>query len=116
MLNTTETPDTYWYVPVLVFVLGLLGLTICLVEWSARAWADRATGDAEVNRSIRDRLMHPVETPIAAVLGIGLIVLAVSRILLALPKIGSYLVFGLVPVAILGIGVLVVLKQQISLF
>ena len=41
-------------------------------------------------------------------------VLAVSRILLALPKVGSYLVFGLVPAAILAIGTLIVMKPKLS--
>ena len=40
--------------------------------------------------------------------------LAVSRILLALPKTGSYLVFGLVPAVILGLGALVALRPRLS--
>ena len=97
-----------------LFIVGVVGLSITTVEWMARAWSDRATGDVEVNRTIRNRLMYPVEIPGLAVLGIGGTVLAVSRILLALPKVGSYLVFGLVPALILGVGALIVLKPQIS--
>ncbi|MCB1038039.1 MAG: hypothetical protein KDA94_00680 [Acidimicrobiales bacterium] len=97
-----------------LFVIGAVGLTITLVEWAARAWADRATGDPEVNQGIRDRFMNPVEIPALAVIGIAGLALAVSRILLALPKIGSYLVFGLVPAVILGIGYLVIAKPKLS--
>lgn len=97
-----------------MFVVGFVGLTITTVEWAVRAWADRATGDVEVNRTIRNRFMYPVEIPGMAILGIGGFVLAVSRILLALPKLGSYLVFGLVPVAILAVGALIVLKPKLS--
>ncbi len=97
-----------------LFALGMVGLVICTVEWAARAWSDRATGDPEVNQSIRDRLLGPVETPVAAVLGIAVLVLAVSRILLALPKLGSYAVFGLVPVAVLAFGALVVMRPKLS--
>lgn len=97
-----------------LFVLGMVGLTIVTVEWAARAWADRATGDPEVNQTIRDRFMRPVEIPGAALLTIGILVLAVSRILLALPKTGSYLVFALVPAAILGLGALVALRPRLS--
>lgn len=97
-----------------LFVVGVIGLTITTVEWAVRAWADRATGDPEVNHSIRNRFLNPVEIPALAVLGIGGTVLAVSRILLALPKIGSYLVFGLVPALILAIGALIVLKPKLS--
>lgn len=97
-----------------LFVLGLVGLTIVTVEWAVRAWSDRATGDTEVNRGIRNRMMYPVEIPVGAVLGIAVLVLAVSRILLALPKVGSDLVFGLVPVFIIVVGALFVLKPKMS--
>jgi hypothetical protein len=95
-------------------VIGLVGLVITTVEWAARAWSDRATGDPAVNRSIRNRLMYPVEIPGVAVLGIGGLVLAVSRILLALPKYGSYAVFALVPMAIAAVGILVVFRPRVS--
>jgi hypothetical protein len=79
-----------------------------------RNWADRATGDPEVNQAIRDRFLGPIEVPGLALIGIAGLVLAVSRILLALPKEGSYVVFGLVPAIILVLGYLVVSKPQIS--
>lgn len=97
-----------------LFALGMLGIFIVTVEWAVRAWSDRATGDPAVNRDIRNRLMYPVEVPVMGVLGIALMVLAVSRILLALPKIGSYLVFGLVPVLLLAVGTLIVMKPKLS--
>jgi len=97
-----------------LFVIGCIGLVCAGTEWAVRAWADRATGDPEVNASIRDRLMHPIEVPAIAILGIGGFVLAVSRILLALPKNGSYLVFGIVPAIIFGLGILVVTKPKLS--
>ena len=98
----------------IMFTIGMVGLACCLVEWAVRAWSDRATGDPEVNQSIRNRFMQPVEIPALAVIGIAGLVLAVSRILLALPKVGSYLVFGLVPVAILTVGALIVMRPQLS--
>ncbi len=97
-----------------LFVLGCVGLTIAGAEWAISAWSDRITGDPAVNRSIRNRIMHPVEIPVAAVLGIGIFVLAISRILLALPKGGSYLVFGIVPAIIFGVGILIVTKPKLS--
>ncbi len=97
-----------------MFIIGGIGLAATLIEWAARAWSDRATGDAEVNREIRSRFLNPVEIPALSLLVIGGIVLASSRILLALPKIGSFLFFGLVPVAILAVGALVVLKPKLS--
>jgi hypothetical protein len=97
-----------------LFVIGMIGAAIVVVEWAVRAWSDRATGDPEVNRSLRARIMHPIEVPAVAVLGIGIFVLAVSRILLALPKNGSYLVFAIVPAIIFGVGVLIVTKPKLS--
>ena len=52
-------------------VIGLVGLVVTILEWGIRTWADRATGDPEVNRAIRNRLMYPVEVPVIAVLGVG---------------------------------------------
>jgi hypothetical protein len=97
-----------------LFVAGLIGATASTFEWAVRTWSDRATGDPEVNRGIRNRLMHPIEVPVMAILGIGGIVLAISRILLALPKGGTYAVFILVPAAIFGVGVLIVTKPKLS--
>ncbi len=97
-----------------LFVIGAVGLTIATAEWAISAWADRITGDPEVNASIRNRMMRPIEIPIGAVIGIGIFVLAISRILLAIPKTGSYLVFGLVPAIIFGVGILIVMKPKLS--
>ncbi|MGN6694263.1 MAG: hypothetical protein ACTHN0_08800 [Aquihabitans sp.] len=97
-----------------IFVLGMVGITIATVEWAISAWSERITGDPAVNTSIRNRMMHPIEIPVASVLGIGLFVLAVSRILLAVPKNGSYLIFGLVPAIIFGVGILIVMKPTLS--
>jgi hypothetical protein len=97
-----------------LFVIGCVGLTIATAEWAISAWSDRITGDPDVNLSIRNRMMHPIEVPVGAVLAIGLFVLAISRILLALPKNGSYLVFGLVPAVIFGVGILVVMRPKLS--
>lgn len=97
-----------------LFVIGAIGLVATAVEWAARAWADRATGDPEVNQGIRNRFMYPVEIPGLAIIVIAGLVLAISRILLALPKIGGYLVFGLVPVLIFAMGYLVIAKPKLS--
>lgn len=97
-----------------MFVIGMIGLAIAGVEWTVRAWSDRVTGDPEANRTIRNSMMYPIEIPGLAVLGIAGLVLAVSRILLAVPKLGALVIFGLVPAIILGLGALVVLKPKLS--
>lgn len=82
-------------------LLGLVVLAAAAFEWAISAWADRATGDPEVNRAIRRRVMLPVEVPVIGALGVAVFVLSMSRILLAVPKLGVYLIFGLVPLAVL---------------
>lgn len=86
--------------PLLVY-LGIAVLTAVAFEWAISAWAEKATGDAEVNRAIRRRVMMPVEVPVLGALGIAVFVLAVSRILLALPPLGVYLLFAAVPIIVL---------------
>lgn len=86
--------------PLLVYV-GIAVLTAVAFEWAISAWAEKATGDAEVNRAIRRRVMMPVEVPVLGALGIATFVLAVSRILLALPQLGVYVLFAAVPIIVL---------------
>jgi hypothetical protein len=72
-----------------VFIAGCVVLAVTLIEWSVQTWADQATGDPEVNRSIRSRLMNPFEVPVLGLMVVAFVVLGVSRVLLALPKDGS---------------------------
>lgn len=69
-----------------LFWVGVVLLAIVTVSWTVRAWAERATGDQSANRTLRHDLMDPLETPVLAVLTLAVIVLCVSRLLLALPQ------------------------------
>jgi hypothetical protein len=62
---------------------GLVALGAVLIEWAVQTWADRATGDPAANRQIRNRLMNPVEFPAAGLLAIAVVVVAFSRVFLA---------------------------------
>lgn len=99
---------------VLLVILGLAILGAVVFEWAITAWADRATGDPEVNARIRRRVMLPVEVPVMGALGVGVFVLAVSRMLLALPKAGVYLLFGLVPTLVLVLAFVLAAKPRIN--
>jgi hypothetical protein len=68
------------------FVAGLLVLGAVAVEWTMQAWADRATGDPAVNREIRNRMMLPIEVPVAGALVIAVIVIGFSRLFLTVSK------------------------------
>lgn len=75
-----------------LFIAGIVGLAITAFEWMITAWADRATGDAEVNDTVRQRFMLPLEVPMLGALSIGAFVLLLSRVLLAVSKTNSALV------------------------
>jgi len=94
--------------------LGLGLLAAATFEWATRAWSERATGDPAVNQAIRNRLMNPIEIPILAVVAIALFVLSVSRILIAIPKGGGYVVFGVVPAVILLVGWLITARPNLN--
>ena len=76
----------------LLFIAGLVGLTIVIVEWMVQAWSDRATGDPAYNRELRNRVMLPFEIPIGTILLIAALVIPFSRILLAVSKTGAVVV------------------------
>ena len=73
--------------------VGLAALVAAGAEWSVRAWADRATGDPDVNRDIRSRVMAPIEVPVLVLVGIAVVVLSLSRVLLAVPQLGATVIF-----------------------
>ncbi len=85
----------------LVFGLGLVMVVLALVEWTMDAWADRATGDPAANRELRNRVMAPVEIPIVGALAVGVVVLAASRILIAVSALWAVVVAGVVSTLIL---------------
>jgi hypothetical protein len=84
-------------------IFGLIVLGIVLVEWTVQTWADHATGDPETNRQIRNRLMNPIEFPLAAILGLGLLAIGFSRIFLALTNTET-VVLGIVITALVVVG------------
>lgn len=97
-----------------LFVAGLIGLGIVVIEWAIRNWADRRTGDTEVNREIRNRIMLPIEIPVGALLCIGLLVGLISRVLLATPKAGSTGVAIVVALLVLGAATLIATRPRLS--
>jgi hypothetical protein len=97
-----------------LFVVGLLVGGVVAIEWLVEAWSDRATGDAAVNRQIRNRIMLPIEVPAIAAIAIVIGVLMFSRVLLALPANGSSAVAIAVAAVILGLGVTLAYRPAVS--
>ena len=69
-----------------LFWVGVVLLAIVMVSWTVRAWAERATGDQGANRELRHDLMDPLEVPVLSELTLAVIVLCISRLLLAIPQ------------------------------
>jgi hypothetical protein len=98
--------------PGLVILGGAIG-GIVVIEWMVHAWSDRATGDPEANREIRNRFMNPIEIPLFGAVGIIVLVLSVSRVLLALPEYGSDAVAIAFAVLVLGVCALIATRPQV---
>lgn len=78
LIGTMTTP--------IVFILGIVVLLAAFVEWVIQAWAERASGDAEYNDSVRKRILNPIEYPVLATVGLGVIIFSFSRLMLAIDK------------------------------
>jgi hypothetical protein len=108
----TRAPSGNNYMPVLgafAFVLTIVGLgtennglamagvavaVAVAFVWTLRTWAERATGDDSINAELYHRFIDPLRTPVVAIVCIALVVLGLSRVLLAVSKTGSVLIFG----------------------
>jgi len=64
------------------FVAGAVAITVALVEWMVQAWAERASAESRYNSRVRGFILHPLEMPILAAIGLGALIFAFSRIML----------------------------------
>lgn len=96
-----------------VFIFGLLALLAATVEWMVQAWSERASGDPQYNAAVRGRLAHPLEFPLLAAVGAGVLVYSFSRIMLFLTKNGGPVVFGAIAVLLLLGGFLIAFKPTL---
>jgi hypothetical protein len=96
-----------------VFVFGIIALVATTVEWMVSAWAERASADRHFNAGVRQRLSHPAEFPILALLAAAVIIYSFSRIMLFLSKTGGPVAFGGVAALVLVAGFLLAFRPQI---
>jgi hypothetical protein len=73
---------------------GLVVVVAVAFTWTLRTWAERATGDDTINAELYHRFIDPMRTPVVAIVCIGLVVGGLSRVLLAVSKTSSVVVFG----------------------
>jgi uncharacterized membrane protein (DUF485 family) len=98
----------------LLLYVGLGILAIAVIEWMVQGWAERATPDAVENVALRNRIMYPLEIPILGLLIVGVVLLAFSRVLLALPKEGSTIAAIAVATLILLAAIAVATRPRVS--
>ena len=98
LLGTVTTP--------IVFVLGIVVLATSFVEWVVQAWSERASGDVAYNDSVRKRILNPIEYPVLATVGLGVIIVSFSRVMLAIDKSAGAVAFIVVASIVLLAGIL----------
>jgi uncharacterized membrane protein len=93
---------------------GLVAVVLVSFTWTLRAWAERATGDDAVNAELYHRFVDPLRLPVLALVSIGIVVLGLSRVLLALSKTGSIVVFAVVGAIVFGVAILLAFVPRAS--
>jgi len=79
-----------------------------------QSWADRASSDPVHNASLRGRMLHPIEFPVAGALTVGAIIFAFSRVMLALPETGAIIVFASLGALVLLVAVFLSVRPRIN--
>jgi len=97
-----------------VVLAGFVLAGIVTLWWAVLAWSDRATGDPEVNREVRTRLLGPIEVPLIGAVVIGASVWAFSRMLLTSSKLGAVWVATILGILVFAVGVLLAARPKLS--
>ena len=98
-----------------ILILGIGALFVGLLEWVVQAWSERASVDRGYNDAARGLMAHPLELPIAAAAGAGVVVYSFSRVMLGLPsKSATVAAFAVAAALVLAVGTLVGLKRGVG--
>jgi hypothetical protein len=98
----------------IVFFLGLIALLAAGVEWLIQSWSEGASSDKTYNASIRGRMLHPLEFPVLALVGLGVIIISFSRVMLAVSKDAGAIIFIIAGAAVLFVGSIFALKPSLK--
>jgi hypothetical protein len=97
-----------------VFVIGIVLLLVTGAEWVTHAWAERASAATSYNAEVRNRIANPLEFPLAAAIGVGLLVYAFSRVMLWLSKTNTVVAFGVLGAVIVLVAFLFAYRPSIG--
>jgi hypothetical protein len=96
----------------MVFLIGLGVVVIGALEWLIQDWAEGASADNKFNTFIRERAISPLELPLFAAVGGGIIAFSFSRIMLAMDKATGTILFIIISSGVLLVAFLVAFKQN----
>ena len=97
-----------------VFFAGLIVLLAALAEWMVQSWSERASKDTNYNALARKRLLNPIEFPVLAALGLGVVIYSFSRIMLTVNKTTGASLFIIFGALVLVGGVLFAIKPNMK--
>lgn len=106
LLGTVTTP--------IVFILGIVVLLAAFVEWVIQSWSERASGDIAYNDQVRKRILNPLEYPVLATVGLGVVIFSFSRIMLAIDKSAGAVGFIVVAALVLLAGILFAVRPTLK--
>ena len=98
----------------LVFKIGIVVVLAAIVEWMVQAWSERASADASYNAGLRKRILHPLEFPLLAAGGLGIVIYSFSRIMLWIDKGAGPAVFVVIGGVVLLGGFIVAARPRIK--
>jgi hypothetical protein len=96
-----------------VLIFGIIALLGAAVEWMIEAWSERASGDVAYNEEVRGRIAHPLEFPLVAAIGVGVLIYSFSRIMLWLSKSSGPALFAIIAALVLAVGFIVAFRPTI---
>ena len=96
-----------------VFIFGILALLAAAAEWMVQAWSERASADVVFNDNVRSRIAHPLEFPILAAIGAGILIYSFSRIMLFLSKSSGPAVFAAIAALLLAGGFVIAFRPSL---
>ncbi len=95
-----------------IFTLGMIAILAATIEWLIQGWSERASVDPHYNAGARNQLIDPLEMPVAAAAGAGVVVYAFSRIMLGLPsKSATVAAFSVAAMLVLAVGAFVGVRK-----
>jgi plastocyanin len=101
-------------VDVTVVVVGIIACLIAASGWFAQAWREDPSYTPREGERISERLIGPFGLPTLALALIGVIIISLSRVLLAVPKHGSVIVAIAVAAVVLAVFFMLSARPRLS--